>query len=46
MAVVDCFVILTDDRIERCFEPGCEVKGHGCGTPSRHLSRNTRNVLT
>jgi hypothetical protein len=46
MAVVNCFGILTDDRIKRCFEQAARSRTPGCGTSSRHLSRHTRNVLT
>jgi nucleotide sugar dehydrogenase len=35
VAIVDCFGILDDDRIERYFELGCEVKGLGRG----HINR-------
>ena len=35
VAVVDCFGILDDDKIERYFELGCEVKGLGRG----HINR-------
>ena len=35
LAVVDCFGILDDKRIERYFELGCEVKGLGRG----HINR-------
>ncbi len=35
VAVVDCFGILSDDRIKRYFELGCEVKGLGRG----HIQR-------
>lgn len=35
LAVVDCFGILEDARIERYFELGCEVKGLGRG----HINR-------
>jgi UDP-N-acetyl-D-glucosamine dehydrogenase len=35
LAVVDCFGILDDDRIERYFQLGCEVKGLGRG----HINR-------
>jgi len=35
IAVVDCFGILSDDRIRRYFELGCEVKGLGRG----HIQR-------
>ena len=35
VAVVDCFGILDDEKIERFFELGCEVKGLGRG----HINR-------
>ena len=35
LAVVDCFGILNDEKIERYFELGCEVKGLGRG----HINR-------
>jgi nucleotide sugar dehydrogenase len=35
LAVVDCFAILDDAKIERYFELGCEVKGLGRG----HINR-------
>ena len=35
IAVVDCFGILSDDKIRRYFELGCEVKGLGRG----HIER-------
>ncbi len=35
IAIVDCFGILDDSRIERYFELGCEVKGLGRG----HINR-------
>jgi UDP-N-acetyl-D-glucosamine dehydrogenase len=35
VAVVDCFGILDDEKIERYFELGCEVKGLGRG----HINR-------
>ncbi|MFC1822780.1 nucleotide sugar dehydrogenase [Thermodesulfobacteriota bacterium] len=35
LAVVDCFGILDDDKIEKYFELGCEVKGLGRG----HINR-------
>jgi len=34
-AIIDCFGILTDDRIKRYFRLGCEVKGLGRG----HIQR-------
>jgi UDP-N-acetyl-D-mannosaminuronate dehydrogenase len=40
LAVVDCFGILTDDRIRRYFELGCEVKALGRG----HIQRIKENV--
>jgi UDP-N-acetyl-D-glucosamine dehydrogenase len=40
LAVVDCFGILTDDRIRRYFELGCEVKGLGRG----HIQRIKEHV--
>jgi nucleotide sugar dehydrogenase len=35
VAVIDCFGILDDDRIQRYFELGCEVKGLGRGHVKR-----------
>jgi UDP-N-acetyl-D-glucosamine dehydrogenase len=35
VAIIDCFGILSDDRIQRYFELGCEVKGLGRG----HIQR-------
>jgi nucleotide sugar dehydrogenase len=35
LAVVDCFGILNDDKIQRFFQLGCEVKGLGRG----HINR-------
>ncbi len=35
LAVIDCFGILTDEKISRYFELGCEVKGLGRG----HMKR-------
>jgi UDP-N-acetyl-D-glucosamine dehydrogenase len=40
LAVVDCFGILDDRRIERYFQLGCEVKGLGRG----HINRIKDNV--
>ena len=40
LAVVDCFGILTDARIRRYFELGCEVKGLGRG----HIQRIKEEV--
>jgi UDP-N-acetyl-D-glucosamine dehydrogenase len=40
LAIVDCFGILTDDRIRRYFELGCEVKGMGRG----HIQRIKESV--
>ena len=35
LAVIDCFGILDDEKIERYFKLGCEVKGLGRG----HINR-------
>ncbi len=40
LAVVDCFGILSDDKIRRYFELGCEVKGLGRG----HIQRIKEEV--
>jgi len=40
LAVVDCFGILTDDKIRRYFELGCEVKALGRG----HIQRIKKEV--
>ncbi|MDY6855732.1 MAG: nucleotide sugar dehydrogenase [Thermodesulfobacteriota bacterium] len=40
LAVIDCFGILTDQKIERLFELGCEVKGLGRG----HIQRIKKRV--
>ena len=34
-AIIDCFGILSDDKIRRYFQLGCEVKGLGRG----HIQR-------
>jgi len=39
-AIIDCFGILNDDKIQRYFELGCEVKGLGRG----HVKRIKDNV--
>ncbi len=39
VAVIDCFGILSDDRISRYFELGCEVKGLGRGHVKRLKDR-------
>jgi len=39
LAVIDCFGILDDARIERYFELGCEVKGLGRGHINRIKNR-------
>ncbi len=39
-AIIDCFGILTDNRIRRYFELGCEVKGLGRG----HINRIKKTV--
>ena len=45
VAVVDCFGILDDARIERFFELGCEVKGLGRGHINRIKDRVRRRKL-
>ena len=40
IAVIDCFGILSDDKIRRYFELGCEVKALGRG----HLKRIKEEV--
>jgi UDP-N-acetyl-D-mannosaminuronate dehydrogenase len=40
IAVIDCFGILTDDKIRRYYELGCEVKALGRG----HLQRIKKEV--
>jgi len=40
LAVIDCFGILDDDKIRRCFQLGCEVKGLGRG----HIQRIKEEV--
>ncbi|MBW1862775.1 MAG: nucleotide sugar dehydrogenase [Deltaproteobacteria bacterium] len=40
VAILDCFGILDDDKIERYFELGCEVKGLGRG----HINRIKEKV--
>jgi len=40
LAVIDCFGVLTDDKIRRYFELGCEVKGLGRG----HIQRIKEEV--
>ena len=40
IAVIDCFGILSDDKIRRYFELGCEVKALGRG----HIARIKREV--
>lgn len=40
LAVIDCFGILSDERIQRYFELGCEVKGLGRG----HIQRIKERV--
>ncbi|HWI60046.1 MAG TPA: nucleotide sugar dehydrogenase [Bacillota bacterium] len=42
IAIIDCFGILTDDKIKRYFELGCEVKGLGRG----HMKRLKDEVQT
>jgi UDP-N-acetyl-D-glucosamine dehydrogenase len=40
-AIIDCFGILTDEKIRRYFELDCEVKGLGRG----HITRIKKSVL-
>jgi UDP-N-acetyl-D-glucosamine dehydrogenase len=40
LAVIDCYGILSDDRIKRFFDLGCEVKGLGRG----HIQRLKEQV--
>jgi len=40
LAIIDCFGILDDGKIQRYFELGCEVKGLGRG----HVNRIKRSV--
>lgn len=40
LAVIDCFGILSDEKIRRYFELGCEVKGLGRG----HIQRIKKDV--
>ncbi|MBN1150090.1 nucleotide sugar dehydrogenase [candidate division WOR-3 bacterium] len=42
VAVIDCFGILSDEKIEELFELGCEVKGMGRG----HIQRIKEKVRT
>ncbi|MBM4312004.1 MAG: nucleotide sugar dehydrogenase, partial [Deltaproteobacteria bacterium] len=42
-AVIDCFGILTDEKIKRYFELGCEVKGLGRGHITR-IKKNATNI--
>ena len=41
LAVIDCFAILSDDKIRRYFDLGCEVKGLGRG----HIQGIKKQVL-
>jgi UDP-N-acetyl-D-mannosaminuronate dehydrogenase len=41
-AIIDCFTILEDNKIQRYFELGCEVKGLGRG----HIQRIKQSVKT
>jgi nucleotide sugar dehydrogenase len=45
LAVVDCFGILDDARIEQYFELGCEVKGMGRGHINRIKDRVRRRKM-
>jgi UDP-N-acetyl-D-mannosaminuronate dehydrogenase len=46
LAVVDCFGILNDDKIERYFELGCEVKGLGRGHINRIKDKVRKRKMT
>lgn len=46
VAVVDCFGILDDQKIERYFELGCEVKGLGRGHINRIKDKVRKKKLT
>jgi UDP-N-acetyl-D-mannosaminuronate dehydrogenase len=46
LAVVDCFGILDDAKIERYFELGCEVKGLGRGHINRIKDKVRKRKLT
>jgi nucleotide sugar dehydrogenase len=46
VAIVDCFGILDDAKIERYFELGCEVKGLGRGHINRIKDRVRKRKLT
>jgi len=44
-AIVDCFGILDDDKIERYFDLGCEVKGLGRGHINRIKDRVRKSKM-
>ena len=44
-AILDCFGILDDEKIERYFELGCEVKGLGRGHINRIKARVRKTKL-
>ena len=44
-AILDCFGILDDVKIERYFELGCEVKGQGRGHINRIKDRVRKKKL-
>jgi UDP-N-acetyl-D-glucosamine dehydrogenase len=44
LAIVDCFGILSDEKIEKYFELGCEVKGLGRGHIQR-IKEKVRSTL-
>jgi UDP-N-acetyl-D-mannosaminuronate dehydrogenase len=46
LAVIDCFGILSDDKIRRYFELGCEVKALGRGHIQRIKKEVNRTKLT
>jgi hypothetical protein len=42
-AIIDCFGVLTDDKIRRYFQLGCEVKGLGRGHIQRIKDQTRKN---
>jgi len=46
LAIVDCFGILDDNKIQRYFELGCEVKGLGRGHINRIKDKVRKKKLT
>ena len=44
LVVIDCFGMLSDEKIRRYFELGCEVKGLGRGHIQRIKPERTRGL--